>query len=138
MAEKPFTGLTGSVKIGANPAGVAIGYISGIDLDLDKEIIEVIQFGGSGFKEKVPAIKDWKATADGTAAFAAGGKQIELLNAYNNSTVVTIGIYLDETTYFEGTALVKSLKISGKADGKFDLSCSLEGSGAIVLELPEA
>jgi predicted secreted protein len=136
MPEAPFTGLTGSVKIGPQATAQLIGYISGIDLDLDKEIIEVIQFGGDGYKKKVPAIKDWKATADGTAAFATGGQQAALLTAYENGTEIILGIYLDDTTYFEGTALVKNLKISGKADGKFDLSCGFEGSGAVVLTMP--
>ena len=51
--DKPFTGLTAEVKIGET----LIGYMSGIDLTMDKSIIEILSFG-SKWKEKVPAIKD--------------------------------------------------------------------------------
>lgn len=66
-AEKPFTGLTASVKIGSGDESKVLAYISGVDLNLEKEIIEILAFGMQ-FKEKVPAIKDWSASVDGTVA----------------------------------------------------------------------
>lgn len=58
MAEKPFTGLTASLKIGSNSNKKTLAYVSGVDLTLEKEIIEILAFGMT-YKEKVPAIKDW-------------------------------------------------------------------------------
>lgn len=134
--EAPLTGLTGTIKLGPHATATNIAYISGIDLQLDKEIIEVLQFGGTGYKEKVPAIKDWKATIDGTCAFATGGNQLALYTAYNAGTSVTLCVYLNATIYFEGTAYVKSLKISGSPGDKFNLSMELEGSGALTFTVP--
>lgn len=68
MAEKPFTGLTAKVQIGESTNKKTIAYISGCDLTLEKDIIEILQFGAS-FKEKVPAIKDWSLSMDGTVAW---------------------------------------------------------------------
>ena len=136
-AEKPFTGLTASVKIGGEGTSKVLAYISGVDLNLEKEIIEILAFGMS-FKEKVPAIKDWSASVDGTVALATGGTQEQLYNAFDSGDPITIGIYLNETTYFEGTGYVQSFNISAAPDDKITLSSEIAGSGATTLTLPSA
>lgn len=132
MAEKPFTGLTASVKIGANPSGEIIGYISGVSLDLSKDIIEILQFGAQ-YKEKVPSIKDWTASIEGTAAFAANGGQKKLWDAFESGEAITIGIYLDDSTYFEGSALVASLSMDAAPDDKINISGELSGTGTVTM-----
>ena len=136
-AEKPFTGLTASVKIGTGDEAKVLAYISGVDLNLEKEMIEILAFGMS-FKEKVPAIKDWSASVDGTVALAPGGTQEMLYNAFEASTPLTVGIYLNETTYFEGTGYVQSFNISAAPDDKINLTSEIAGSGATTLTLPTA
>ena len=111
MAEKPFTGLTASLKIGSAEQKQVLAYVSGVDLTLEKEIIEILAFGMT-YKEKVPAIKDWSISIDGTVALAANGTQKQLYDAFESGTAITVGIYLDETTYFEGTGYVSSFNIS--------------------------
>lgn len=135
-AEKPYTGLTASVKIGTGSAEQILAYISGVDLTLEKDIIEILAFGMQ-FKEKVPAIKDWSASIDGTVAIAAGGTQEMLYNAFDSGDPLTIGIYLDETTYFEGTGYVSSFNISAAPDDKINLTSEIAGSGATTLTIPQ-
>lgn len=135
--EKPFTGLTASVKIGEHSAAKVLAYISGVDLSLEKEIIEILAFGMQ-FKEKVPAIKDWSASVDGTVALANGGTQEQLYEAFDSGDPITVGIYLNETTYFEGTGYVSSFNISAAPDDKISLSAEIAGSGATTLTLPDA
>ena len=79
IKERPFTGLTAEIKVN----GSVLGYMSGVDLTLEKSIIEVLQFGAR-YQEKVPAIKNWTASVDGTAAFTSGGSQHKLYQAYEN------------------------------------------------------
>lgn len=134
-AEKPYTGLTASVKIGAEKTVLA--YVSGVDLSLSKEIIEILAFGMT-FKEKVPAIKDWSASISGTVALATGGTQEQLYNAFDSGDPITLGIYLDENTYFEGTGYVQSFDISAAPDDKITLSSEIAGSGATTLNLAGA
>ena len=136
-AEKPFTGLTASVKIGSDTSAKVLAYISGVDLNLEKEIIEILAFGMQ-FKEKVPAIKDWSASVNGTVALATGGTQAELYNAFDSGDPITIGIYLNENTYFEGTGYVQNFNISAAPDDKITLSSEIAGSGATTLTLPAA
>ena len=135
MAEKPFTGLTAKVKIGTSTAAKVLAYISGCDLTLEKEVIEILQFGAT-FKEKVPAIKDWSLSIDGTVALATGGTQKELYDAFESGNPLTIGIYLDDTTYFEGTGYVTSFNISAAPDDKISLTSEIAGSGATTLTVP--
>ena len=133
--EKPFTGLTASVKVGTGASAKTLAYISGVDLNLDKEIIEILAFGMK-YKEKVPAVKDWTASIDGTVALAAGGTQKQFYDAFESGDPLTIGIYLDDTTYFEGTGYVASFDISAAPDDKISLTSEIAGSGATTLTLP--
>lgn len=135
--EKPFTGLTASVKIGEHASAEVLAYVSGVDLTLEKDIIEILAFGME-FKEKVPAIKDWSASIDGTVALAKNGTQEQLYNAFSSGDAITLGIYLNETTYFEGTGYVSSFNISAAPDDKISLSSEIAGSGATTLTLPSA
>ena len=136
-ADKPYTGLTASVKLGTGSTAKVLAYISGVDLSLEKEIIEILAFGMS-YKEKVPAVKDWSASVEGTAAFVTGGTQKELYDAFESGDPVTLGIYLDEKNYFEGTGYISSLEISAAPDDKISLSAEIAGSGATVLTLAAA
>lgn len=135
--EKPFTGLTASIKIGTGEAKTVLAYVSGVSLTLEKEIIEILAFGMQ-FKEKVPAIKDWSASIDGTVALAKEGTQKQLYDAFDSGDPLTVGIFLDETTYFEGTGYVSSFNIDAAPDDKINLSSEIAGSGATTLTLPAA
>lgn len=133
--EKPFTGLTAKLKIGQHESAQVLAYVSGVDMTLEKEIIEILAFGMT-YKEKVPAIKDWSASIDGTVALATGGTQKQLYDAFESGDAITIGVYLDDTTYFEGTGYVSSFNISAAPDDKISLTSEIAGSGATTLTLP--
>lgn len=137
MADKPFTGLTASVKMGEHASAEIIAYISGVDMTLEKEIIEILQFGAQ-FKEKVPAIKDWSASVDGTVALTADGTQKKFYDAFTSGEAITIGVYLDENNYFEGTGYVQSFNISASPDDKINLTAEIAGSGETTLTLAGA
>lgn len=132
MPERPYTGLTARIKINET----LIGYLNSVELSLDKDIIEILQFGAE-YKEKVPAIKNWTASAEGTVAFAAGESQHKLYQAYESGELVDLTIMLDSVTSFTGKALVSSLSISGAPDDSMNISAEFEGSGGTTLTLPE-
>lgn len=133
--EKPFTGLTAKVTVGTDTSKKTLAYISGVDLNLEKDIIEILAFGMT-YKEKVPAIKDWSASIDGTVALTKDGTQKDFYDAFESGDPLTIGIYLDDTTYFEGTGYVRSFDISAAPDDKISLTSEIAGSGATTLTLP--
>ena len=136
MTETPMTGLTASVKIGESPSAKVIAYLSGVTLDVSKEIIEIISFGKQ-FKEKVPAIKDWSGSVDGTVALTSDGTQYELIKAFDSGNAVVLGIYLTENCYFTGKALVSDYSIDAAPDDKINLSCSFAGTDAVTLTFGE-
>ena len=131
-----YTGVTGklSIKQGVEEA-VDIVHIANWSVDLSKEILEVLSFGDE-YKEKVPSIKDWSASADGTADFAKNGGQKALVDAFESGAKLTGSFYLDATTFLQGDCFVESLTIDHAADGKADISISLAGSKAAVLTVP--
>ena len=131
IKERPFTGLTAEIKVNST----VLGYMSGVDRTLEKTIIEILRFGAR-YQEKVPAIKNWTASVDGTVAFTSGGSQHKLIQAFENDEEITVGIFLDDSVYFEGKAFVANLNITGAPDDKMNISCDLEGSGGITFNIP--
>lgn len=130
--ERPYSGLTARVQLN----GVTIGYLNSLELNLEKDIAEVLQFGAQ-YKEKLPTIKNWTASSEGTVAFSSGESQHKLYQAFESGEFVTLTIKLDEGVYFEGQALISSLSISGSPDDALTISVEFEGSGAILFTLPE-
>ena len=130
--ERPFSGLTAAVKLN----GTLIGYINNVELNLEKEIAEILQFGAQ-YKEKLPTIKDWSASCEGTAAFTSGESQHKLYQAFESGEFVTLTVKLSESTYFEGQALISSLSISGTPSDAMSLSAEFAGSGGLSFTLPE-
>ena len=142
MAEAPFTGLTASIKIGkpgssGSPSLTLLGYASGCDLTLEEDIIEILQFGAT-FKEKVPSIKDWSLSIDGTVALAKDGSQKTLYDAFTENTKLIFGIYLNETTFFQGEGYVSSFNISAAPDDKISLTAEVARTGAVTLTVPQS
>ncbi len=131
-----YSGVTGklSIKVGS-AAAVDIVHMSGWSVELTKEILEVPSFG-SEYKEKVPSIKDWSASADGSADFASDGGQKALVDAFESGAVLEASFYLDTTTFLTGDCYIESLNIEHAADGKADISISLAGSEAVTLTVP--
>ena len=130
--ERPYSGLTARVQLN----GQTIGYLNSLELNLEKDIAEILQFGAQ-YKEKLPTIKNWTASSEGTVAFAAGESQHKLYQAFESGEFVTLTIKLDEGVYFEGQALISSLSISGSPDDALSLSAEFEGSGGLAFTLPE-
>lgn len=130
--EKPYSGLTALIKIN----GVRVAYLNNLELNLEKDIAEVLQFGAQ-YKEKLPTIKNWTASNEGTVAFAAGESQHKLYQAFESGELVTLTVQLDQGVYFEGNALVSSLSISGAPDDALSISVEFEGSGGITFTLPQ-
>lgn len=128
MAEKPYTGLTAAILVGGQP----LAYMNNLELNLDRSIIEVLQFGAQ-YKEKIPGIKNWTASVEGTVAFDAAGSQKILVEKFESGEEIELQTQLKDGTYFEGNALVASLSISGTPDEALTISAEFEGSGAVTL-----
>ena len=123
-----YSGKTCAVKIGTK----LIAHLGSFSLSTSTDIAEIISFGNE-WKEKLPTIKDWSGTADGTVDFEEASGQKDLWDALLAGTTLTLQFELDEGTYFAGTAFLESLEIDTSADGVAEISASFSGSNAIVL-----
>lgn len=130
-----YTGVTGYIKLGEKSSAKKMAHMSSWEVELSKDIIEVVSFGNS-YKEKVPSIKDWSATCDGAVDFDENAGQKDLVDAFENGTLLTFGFGITDEIFMEGTGYIESLTITDEADGNVSLSISVAGSNAITLTLP--
>lgn len=125
---KLYSGKTGAILIGTKP----IAHMGSWSLELSQEIFEAVSFGNR-FKEKVPTILDWSASADGVVDFDTLSGQKDLMDAWLSGELVELKLQLDAKTYFVGEAIVESMSVDHAADGAGEMSISLAGSNAVVL-----
>ena len=129
--ESPYTGLTAAISVD----NVVLGYMNNLELNLDRNIIEILQFGAE-YKLKAPGMKNWTASVEGTVAFDKDGGQQSLVAAYESGIEVELQVQLKTGVYFEGKALIASLSISGTPDDALAISAEFEGSGAVTFTRP--
>lgn len=122
-----YKGLTGKVMIG----GAIIAYISNWSVEDTTDIIEVTKLG-SNFKEKIPGLQSWSASADGAVEFTDDASQKELFVAKHNGTEVTCEFYLDSTTKFSGAGVIETLSVDLSAEDKGNISISISGNGSLT------
>ena len=125
-----YAGKTGTIAVG----GEDVVHMGSWDLSLSQDIHEVVSFGNR-FKEKLPTILDWSATADGAADFDTESGQKALYDAWLSGEAVELKLGLDDDTGFSGKAIVESLDVNTAADGAAEISISLAGTNAVVLKL---
>ena len=56
--------------------------------------------------------------------------------AFRENTKLVFGIYLNETTFFQGEGYVSSFNISAAPDDKISLTAEVAGTGAVTLTVP--
>ena len=130
-----YTGLTGKLSIG----GKDIAYISNWSVEDTTDIIEVAKLGEK-FKEKLPGLQSWSASADGAVEFALVDKnkdsgQAELFAAKHKGDEVNCEFYLDadKNVNFSGKGVIESLSVDLSAEDKGNISISISGSGVLAL-----
>ncbi len=127
-----YDGVAGSVKIG----GKAVAHMSEFSLELTRDIKDGTFFGGDGYKEKKAGAKDWSASFNGVADFTTDTSQKELIDAFEAGTLVEAAFYLNETTYFTGSALIESLSIDNSAEDGPNIDISLAGTKGVKATIP--
>ena len=126
-----YSGKTGYIKKGTGASAVTIGHMSSFSLELSTDIIEVVAFGNT-YKEKIPSIMDWSASAEGNCDFEPSHGQADLIEAYQNGELITLGLGITDDIYFEGTCYIESLSIENASDDSPTISIEFAGANAIV------
>jgi predicted secreted protein len=132
-----YTGLTGKIIINRDAIvqnTPVVAYISNWSVEDTTDIIEVTKLGNK-FKEKLPGMQSWSASADGAVEFAlVDGKdsgQAELFAAKHAGTEVNCEFFLKSATKFSGKGIIESLSVDLSAEDKGNISISISGTGPL-------
>ena len=128
-----YTGLLGKLTIGGTAKTIA--YISNWSVEDTTDIIEVTRLG-NGFKEKLPGLQSWSASADGAVEFGqvnnASSNQAALFKAKRDGDEVDCEFYLNNSVKFFGKGIIESLSVDLSAEDKGNISISISGIGKLT------
>ena len=132
-----IAGKNGKVCLGTNKI---IG-IKNWSLSLNVSTLETTALG-EDWKSYILGLKEWTATSDGDYAVTSHDGKIDiqggLQTAYLTGTPVVLRLYVDETHYYTGSAVVTSLSIDDPVADIVGISISFTGTGALTFEEGEA
>ena len=93
---------------------------------------------GDDWKSYILGLKEWTASSDGDYQFTAIEEQQTIQNglqeAYLSGTPVILRLYVDETHYYTGTAVITSLSIDDPVADIIGISIGFTGCGALTFE----
>ena len=128
-----IAGKNGKVCLGENKV---IG-IKNWSLSLNVSTLETTSLG-EDWKSYILGLKEWTATSDGdyTVASMDGKVDIQggLQTAYLTGAQVLLRLYVDDTHYYAGTAVVTSLRVDDPVADIVGISISFTGCGALTFE----
>jgi predicted secreted protein len=90
------------------------------------------QHFGERWTRRIPSIKDWTASADGSVELSVESGQADIIAAWFNDTEIVVTFYLDDDTFFRGPAFIQSQNFNNDAGDAPELSISIEGNGALT------
>jgi len=93
---------------------------------------------GDDWKSYILGLKEWTATSDGDYTITSASEQEAVQNglqsAYLTGTPVIVRMYVDETHYYSGTAVITSLSIDDPVADVVGISIGFTGCGALTFE----
>lgn len=108
-----------------------VAAIKNWSLELSLETLETTALGDD-WKKYITGLKEWSASAEGNYEVPTDDEgQAALQSAYMNGTTVTVKLYVDATSYYEGTAYISSLSIEDPVDDLVTISLDFTGNGAL-------
>ncbi len=103
-------------------------------LELSIDSLETTALGDE-WKNFIPGLKEWSASSEGDYGVTeATSKQEDLQTAFLEGTDVTIKLYVDETSYYTGKAIITSLSIEDPVDDVVSISIDFTGNGELTFE----
>ena len=130
-----YTGIMGKVILTSQnivATTPVVAYISNWSVEDTADIIEVVQLGKK-FKERIPGLQSWSASADGAVEFSASSGQVALFVAKRAGAEINCEFYLDDGTKFSGKGLIESLSVDLSEEDKGNISISISGKGPLTL-----
>ncbi len=121
-------GKDGGFYLGA----VLLTYISGWSVGGSIGHEETTAFGDSNVK-RVPTIRDWNGSANGTLD-RSDVSQAALLDQFEDGTIAAVSCRFATdrgSDYWEGSGIIESFSVDAEVRGKVNVSYSIVGADAL-------
>lgn len=128
-----IAGKSGKLAISIDNEVTVVG-IKNWSLDLSVDTLETTALGDD-WKNYMAGLKEWTASAEGdynVITDEVGQKALQ--EAYFSATTVDVLLYVNDTNYYTGEALISSLSVEDPVDDVVSISFEFTGSGAISFE----
>ena len=81
----------------------------------------------------IAGLKEWSASAEGAYnVHTDTNGQTALQNAFLNGTDVDLKLYVNNTNYYSGQAIISSLSVEDPVDDVVSISIEFQGNGALA------
>lgn len=129
------TNVFNGTKILVYVDGIAIAGGTSHSLSLSSDMADITSKDSAGWKEILPTLKSWSIDVDSLLAYTGTRGYKQLFEYLKNRTKVSVKFRNDVSgdQTFKGDMYITSLDSDGPMEDAATFSCSLEGTGELVM-----
>jgi predicted secreted protein len=122
-----IAGKSGKLSLGTN----IVSDINNWSLELGTDTLDVTALGDE-WKKFIAGLKEWSASAEGSYAIHTDTNgQKALQEAFLNSSLVSLKLYINDINYYSGDAYISSLSVEDPVDDTVSVSFEFQGTGPL-------
>lgn len=125
-----IAGKKGKVAIGTDDPVTVVG-IKNWSLELSTDTLETTALGDD-WKNYITGLIEWTASSEGDYSVETDAEgQAALQEAFLAGETVDLKLYVDDTHYYSGEAIINSLSIEDPVDDVVNISIEFTGNGEL-------
>ena len=125
-----IAGKKGKVAIGTDDPVTVVG-IKNWSLELSTDTLETTALGDD-WKNYITGLMEWTASSEGDYSVETDTQgQAALQEAFLAGETVDLKLYVDDTHYYSGEAIINSLSIEDPVDDVVNISIEFTGNGEL-------
>jgi TP901-1 family phage major tail protein len=125
-----IAGKKGKVAIGTDDPVTVVG-IKNWSLELSSDTLETTALGDD-WKNYITGLMEWTASSEGDYSVETDAEgQAALQEAFLAGETVDLKLYVDDTHYYSGEAIINSLSIEDPVDDVVNISIEFTGNGEL-------
>ncbi|MGI6702051.1 MAG: phage tail tube protein [Christensenellales bacterium] len=125
-----IAGKKGKVAIGTDDPVTVVG-IKNWSLELSTDTLETTALGDD-WKNYITGLMEWTASSEGDYSVETDAEgQAALQEAFLAGETVDLKLYVDDTHYYSGEAIINSLSIEDPVDDVVNISIEFTGNGEL-------